>query len=176
MSSVFGRRSLFHSHCAMKPSLLRGCSVARATVLKMMNRQKPASPIRVACRSPGCTRVAPSTAGSVKSGSESRPPRPSSDAAARPPTAVSISIPAVASIPYCRLAPAASPAGSTLVSALPASPDVTTANQPLVRKARRWRVNAKVKLTISAMSAPIIQIGLALASRGHRSHHLDETW
>ena len=54
-------------------------------------------------------------------GSASRPPTPSSENAVRPPTAVSVSNPAVVSIWNWTAAPAALPPGRLLLTALPAA-------------------------------------------------------
>ena len=63
-------------------------------------------------------------------------------------------------------APAASPPGRLLVTALPASPAVTTANQPRVRSASRCKAKLQVKATISAASATVNQIGFSVDRRG----------
>ena len=100
-------------------------------------------------------------------GSASRPPTPSSEKAVRPPTAVSVSNPAVVSMLNWTAAPAASPPGRLSVTALPASPAVTTANQPLARNASRWRAKLQAKEASSAATAAANQIGLSVDSRGH---------
>ena len=62
----------------------------------------------------------------------------------RLPTAVSVPNPAVVSMPNWTAAPAASPPGRLSVTALPASPAVMPANQPLVRSASGC--NAKLQV------------------------------
>ena len=106
-------------------------------------------------------------AGSVNSGRAISPPMPSSEAAVIPSTALSVSMPAVASILNCTAAPAASPAGRTLVTALEASPAATTANRFLVRRTRRCRAKAQAKLADSARNELTSQTGLNLDSWGH---------
>ena len=91
---------------------------------------------------------------------------PSSEAAVMPPAALSASIPAVASIRNCTAAPAASPPGSTLVTAFPVNPAATTANHFLVRRTRRCTANAQAKLADSARNEPISQTGLRCDSCG----------
>ena len=61
---------------------------------------------------PGLARAPARMAGSANSGSTSRPPTPSSENAVSPPTAVSVSNPAVVSMRNWTAAPAASPPGS----------------------------------------------------------------
>ena len=87
--------------------------------------------------------------------------------AVRAPTAVSVSNPAVVSMLNWRAAPAASPPGRLLVTALPASPAVTTANQPRVRSASRWKAKLQVKEASSAATATLNQTGLSVDRRGH---------
>jgi hypothetical protein len=69
-------------------------------------------------------------------------------------------------MPNCTAAPAASPPGSEPVTALPASPAVTTANQPLVRRASRCSPKLQVKEASSAPIATVNQIGLSVDRRG----------
>jgi hypothetical protein len=78
----------------------------------------------------------------------SSPPTSSSENLVRPPTAVSMSNPAVVSMLNWTVASAASPPGRQSVTAFPASPAVTTANQPLVRSASRCK--AKLQANASA--------------------------
>ncbi len=99
-------------------------------------------------------------------GSASSPPTPSSEKAVRAPTAVSVSNPAVVSMLNWTAAPPASPPGRESVTALPASPAVTTANQPLVRSASRCTAKLQVKEASSAASAAVNQIGLSAERRG----------
>jgi hypothetical protein len=117
--------------------------------------------------SPGLIGAPASMAGSAKMGSASSPPTPSREKAVRPPTAVSVSNPAVVSMLNWTAAPAASPPGRLSVTALPASPAVTIANQPLVRSASRCRAKLQVKDASSAASATLNQIGLRVDRRGH---------
>src|SRR5689334_17644730 len=63
-------------------------------------------------------------------------------------------------------APAALPPGRLLVTALPASPAVTTANQPLVRSACRCRAKLQMNETSSAARQAVIQAGFSVDSRG----------
>ena len=130
------------------------------------NRPNPASPSKAVYTRPELTRAPPRMAGSVNSGRASSPPMPSSEAAVIPSTALSVSMPAVASILNCTAAPAASPAGSTLVTALEASP-AATANRFLVRRTRRCRAKAQAKLADSARNELTSQTGLNLDSWGH---------
>ena len=105
-------------------------------------------------------------AGSANSGSASRPPTPSSENVVRPPTAVSVSNPAVVSMLNWTAAPAASPPGRLLVTALPVSPAVTTANQPRVRSASRCKAKLQVNEASSAASATVNQTGFSVDRRG----------
>ncbi len=78
-----------------------------------------------------------------------------------------MSNPAAVSILNWTAAPAASPPGRLSVTVLPASPAVTTANQPLARSANRCRAKSDVNDTSSAASATVNQIGFSVDSRGH---------
>ncbi len=104
--------------------------------------------------------------GSANSGSASRPPTPSSENAVSPPTAVSVSNPAVVSMRNWTAAPAASPPGGPSVTALPVSPAVTRANQPRVRRASRCKAKLQLNETSSAAIATVNQAGLSVDSRG----------
>ena len=57
-------------------------------------------------------------------------------------------------------------AGQAPVTALPASPAVTTANQPLVRSASRCKAKLQVNETSSAAIATVNQTGFSVDSRG----------
>ena len=105
-------------------------------------------------------------AGSANSGSTSRPPTSSSENAVSPPTAVSVSNPAVVSMRNWTAAPAASPPGRLLVTVLPVSPAVTTANQPRVRNASRCKAKLHMNETSSAAIATVNQTGFSVDSRG----------
>ena len=63
-------------------------------------------------------------------------------------------------------APAASPPGRLSVIALPASPALTTANQPRVRSASRCMAKLQVNDASSAASATVNQTGFSVDSRG----------
>ena len=52
------------------------------------------------------------------------------------------------------------------MTALPASPAVTTANQPRVRSASRCKAKLQVKDTSSAARQTVNQAGLSVDSRG----------
>jgi hypothetical protein len=52
------------------------------------------------------------------------------------------------------------------VTAFPASPAVTTANQPLVRSASRCRAKVQVNEANSTATATLSQTGLSVESRG----------
>ena len=106
-------------------------------------------------------------AGSAKIGSAKRPPIPSNEATVRPPAAVSALIPARANILNWTPAPAASPPGSTAVTALPTSPAATTANQSLVRRTRRCKPKLQVNAATSAAKAPTSQPGPSVDNSGH---------
>jgi hypothetical protein len=82
---------------------------------------------------------------------------------------VSVSNPAVESMLNCRAAPAASPPGRLSVTALPASPAVTTANQPLLRRASRCNAKLQAKETTSAAAAAVNQTGLRVDRRGQEA-------
>ena len=84
-------------------------------------------------------------AGSTKIGSASRPPMPSSEKAVSPPTAVAVSLPEAASMRNWVAAPKAAPPGTMRLMAFPASCDVATEYQALVRSAMRWRAIVQVK-------------------------------
>jgi hypothetical protein len=102
---------------------------------------------------PGLTAAPPRMVGSANSGKASRPPAPGSENVVRPPTAVSVSNPAVVSMRNWTAAPAASPPGRVLVTALPASPAVTTGNQSFVGSASRCKAKLQVNEASSAASA-----------------------
>src|SRR6516165_1207730 len=89
-----------------------------------------------------------------------------SEDAARPPAAASVFTPAFESIRNWTAAPAASPPGSVLVTALPASPAVTTANHPRVRSTMRWIPKPQTKLPHSDNSATESQRALNVANFG----------
>ena len=78
-----------------------------------------------------------------------------------------MSNPAVVSIWNWTAAPAALPPGRLLVTALPASPAVTTANQPRVRSASRCRAKLQMNDTSSAARQTVNQAGFSVDSRGH---------
>jgi hypothetical protein len=99
-------------------------------------------------------------------GSASRPPTSSSENVVRPPTAVSVSNPAVVSMLNWTAAPAASPPGRVLVTALPASPAVATGNQFFVRSASRCRAKLQVNEASSAARQTVNQAGFSVDSRG----------
>ncbi len=132
----------------------------------MANRTNPAMPSRAVWASPGLAGAPASMAGRARIGRASRPLTPSRENAVRPPTAVSVSNPAVVSMPNCMAAPAASPPGRLSVTAFPASPAVTTANQPFVRSASRCRAKLQVNEASSAATATLNQTGLSVESRG----------
>ena len=81
--------------------------------------------------------------GRAKTGRASRPPTPRRENAASPPTVEPVSLPLIASIRNCTAAPTAAPPGMIRVIALPASWDVTTGNQALVRNASRCSANVQ---------------------------------
>ena len=136
-------------------------------MLKTANATNPASPSSAVRTRPWLTRTPPRMAGSVKTGSASRPPIPISENVVRAPTAVPVSNPAVVSMANWTAAPAASPPGRLSVTAFPARPAVTTANQPLVRRASRCRAKLQVNEISSAASMTVNHTGLSVDSRGH---------
>ncbi len=79
---------------------------------------------------------------------------------------MSVSNPAVVSIPNWTAAPAASPPGRLPVTALPVRAAVTTGNQARVRSASRCRAKLQVNETISAAIAIVNQAGFSVDSRG----------
>src|SRR5260370_41844944 len=81
--------------------------------------------------------------------------------------AAAASIPDAASMRYCRVAPAAAPAGTTRLSALAASCDVEIENQSRDRKASGSRSHTHAKLVASARTAAPSQSGVRVARRGH---------
>ena len=115
-----------------------------------MSSPKPIAPSSPACTRPGLTDSPPKSTGNAKIGSENSPATPMIELTASPPAAWTVSMPVPASIRYCTLAPTASPPGSVLVTALPARPAVTTANQFFVRSTRRSSAIAQKKLAASA--------------------------
>jgi len=123
-------------------------------------------PSRAVWASPRLTGTPARMAGSAKMGSASRPPTSSSENAVRPPTAVSVSNPAVVSIWNWTAAPAALPPGRLLVTALPVSPAVITGNQLRVRSASRCNAKLQVKEISSAARATVNQIGFSVDRRG----------
>ena len=80
--------------------------------------------------------------------------------------AVSVSNPAVVSIWNWTAAPAALPPGRLLVTALPASPAVTTGNQAFVRSASRCKAKLQVNEASSAARQAVNQAGFSVDSRG----------
>ena len=68
------------------------------------------------------------------------------------------------SILYCTAAPAAAPAGTTRLKALPASWAVATPNQRSVRRATRCRAHAHTKLAASAPSITTYHSGFSFRS------------
>ena len=104
--------------------------------------------------------------GRAKNGSASKLPTPSREYAARPPTVSLVSIPLAASIRNWTAAPTAAPPGMTRVIALPASWEVMTGNQALVRRARRCTANVQVKCAISAPIAAMSHQGFRVDRRG----------
>ena len=132
--------------------------------------KNPPMPMNAVCARPLLTGAPNTMAGRAKIGSARRPPMPNSEKAVSPPTAVSGSMPAVASMRYWTAAPAASPAGRMLVMALPDSWAVITANQPRVLRASRWRPKVQVKWATSATTAAANQTGSSVESRGHAAN------
>ena len=126
-----------------------------------------ATPMRAALTNVWLSPESPKTVGSVRIGSMSRPPTPRSEDAASPPAAASEFTPAVASIRYWTAAPAAAPPGSVLVTVLPASPAVTTANHPRVRRTMRWIAKLQTKLPHSNNRATKTHTPLNVANFGH---------
>ena len=100
-------------------------------------------------------------------GRANNPATPSNENAVRPPTAVAVSLPDAASMRNCVAAPTAAPPGTTRLMALPASWEVATENQALVRSAMRWRAMVQVKCATCATTATANQTGCRLASSGH---------
>ncbi len=76
-------------------------------------------------------------------------------------------MPDAASIRYCRVAPAAAPAGTTRLNALAASCDVEIANQSLARNASERSSQTHAKLAASASTAAPSHNGSRCARRGH---------
>jgi hypothetical protein len=103
---------------------------------------------------PGADRGATQDGGQREQRQASRPSAPSRENAVRPPTAVSVSNPAVVGMRNWTAAPAASPPGKPLVTALPASPAVTTGNQSFVRSASRCKAKLQVNEASSAATRP----------------------
>jgi hypothetical protein len=66
-------------------------------------------------------------------------------------------------------APVAAPPGSVSVTALPASPAVTIANQPLARRASRCRPKLQVNEPASAATATANQAGFSPDRRGQEA-------
>ena len=64
-----------------------------------------------------------------------------------PDVVAAVPTPALRSSRYCTAAPVAGPPGSNRLEALPASCEVITGNQALVRRARRCRAQRKAKAT-----------------------------
>ena len=95
-----------------------------------------------------------------------QPAHPEEENAVRPPTAVSESMPATDSIRNWTAAPAAAPAGSRSVIALPDSWAVITTNHPFVRNAMRWRANVQQKWAISRTTAAANHTRSRLVRRG----------
>ena len=104
--------------------------------------------------------------GRAMAGRASRPPTPRRAEAARPPTVEVVSCPLTASIRNWTAAPMAAPPGMISVTALPASSDVMTGNQALVRNASRCKANVQMKWAISAATAAMIHQGFRVDSCG----------
>jgi hypothetical protein len=156
----------FHTLCAPRPSVASDQFVRRTITPKTAYTTNPAIPSRAVWTSPRLTGAPAKMVGRAKSGSASRPPTPSSENAVSPPTAVSVSNPAAVSMLNWTAAPAASPPGRLSVTALPASPAVTTANQPRVRSASRCRAKLQMKEISSEANASANQIGFSADRRG----------
>ena len=156
----------FHTLCATRPTVVSGQSVRSTIMPKTAYRTNAAIPSRAVRTSPRLTGTPASMAGSAKMGSASRPPTPSSENAVRPPTAVSVSNPAVVSIWNWTAAPAALPPGRLLLTALPVSPAVITGNHPLVRSASRCRAKLQANESSSAARQAVNQAGFSVDSRG----------
>jgi len=77
-----------------------------------------------------------------------------------------VSLPLVASIRNCTAAPTGAPPGMIRLIALPASWDVMTGNQALVRRARRCRANVQKKWPTSAPMARANHRGSSVDRRG----------
>ena len=99
---------------------------------------------------------------------------PSIDDAARPPAALSASMPAARSISNCTPPPTASPAGRMSVTALPAMPAQMTANQLLVLKKSRCKANAQPKLADSASKCTDHPDGAEGGQTGPGPEHLGQ--
>ena len=100
-------------------------------------------------------------------GRANNPATPSNENTVRPPTAVAASLPEAASMRNCVAAPTAAPPGTTRLMAFPASWEVATEYQALVRSAMRWRAMVQVKCATCATTATANQTGWRLASSGH---------
>ena len=132
----------------------------------MAKRANATMPKMAVWTSPRLTWVPPRMAGRARIGRASSPPTASNEAALSPAVVRAGSMPEVESIPNCAAAPAASPPGRTLVTVLPASPAVTTANQLLVPRQSRWSPKVQTKLATSATTMPANHHGLSLVRRG----------
>ena len=78
-----------------------------------------------------------------------------------------MSLPAAASMRNCVAAPTAAPPGTTRLMALPASCEVATENQALVRRAMRWSAMVQTKCATSRATARVNQIGSSEVSFGN---------
>ena len=128
-----------------RPAQRIGRSVISTTAPKPAKSTKATMPSSAACSRPLAIGVPARMAGNTKIGRASNPAMPSSEKAVRPPTAVAVSFPDAASMRNCVAAPKAAPPGTTRLMALPASCDVATENQALVRSAIRCSAMVQAK-------------------------------
>ncbi len=154
---------------AARPAAASGRSVRKMMAPKMATRQNPATPTKAVWTSPGLAGAPASMAGRARIGSPSNAPTSSSEKAVSPPTAVSASNPAVASISNWTAAPAAPPPGTVPETALPVNPAVTTANQPRAPRASRCKAKVQVKEASSAATAAADQAGSSVDKRGQEA-------
>ena len=155
------RSTLLRTAWMTRPAQCIGPSTTSTTALKPAKRKKAPMPSSAACSRPRSIGVPAMIAGRTKMGRASRPPMPRTEMAVSPPTAVAGSLPEAASMRNCVAAPAAWPPGTTSEMALPASCEVATENQALVRRARRCRAMVQVKWATWATRATRNQSGLS---------------
>ncbi len=149
-----------------RPAQRIGRSVISTMAPNPAKSTKATMPSSAACTRLLAIGVPARMAGNTKIGKASNPAIPSSEKAVRPPTAVAVSVPEAASIRNCVAAPNAAPPGTTRLMAFPASCEVATENQALVRRAIRCSAIVQAKCATWRMTAKANQTGASEVNFG----------